>query len=272
MPRAARLGASLALVPLLSGCVAMAALPVLAGGAMVAGGNARIRAATPRPQNPDKSASLARTKELTTGAGITLTNLTALPPPDPPGAGASTDPWRAFFDFALDRANAAKGDKARSALLEPGTSLALPRQLACRAETPAVLIDLDPDTRPFIPEAAASPPAALVEGLTRLREAGVAVVWISALPASYVTGVGDALRGSGLDAEGRDPLLLARGPDDRKQVLREEANRDVCVIAVAGDRKADFDELFEYLRDPASAAGLDSLIGAGWFLVPPPLG
>lgn len=268
MRKLARIGAALALSTL-GGCVAVAALPLLAGGAMLGGGHATIRAATPRPA-PD--AALARPgREMTAGTGIVLTQLTALPPPDGAGAGGE-DAWQRFFAFALDRAAAAKAGRAGSALLEPGASLALPRLRKCRAETPAVVIDLDPETRPFIPAAAAAPPRALATGLARLRAAGIAVVWISALPADYVSGVGEALRASGLDPAGGDPLLLARNREDRKQVLREEANKDVCVIAMAGDRKADFDELFEYLRDPATAAGLDSLLGAGWFIVPPPLG
>jgi hypothetical protein len=207
---------------------------------------------------------------MTAGTGIVLTQLTALPLPDRADAGGN-DAWQRFFSYALQRA-AAKDAKGGSALLEPGASLGLPRMRKCRAEAPAVLIDLDPDTRPFIPAAAVAPPSALATGLARLRAAGIAVVWISALPADYVGGVADALRASGLDPAGADPRLLARNREDRKQALREEANQDVCVIAMAGDRKADFDELFEYLRDPASAAGLDSLLGAGWFIVPPPLG
>jgi hypothetical protein len=254
------------LAPLLGGCVAVAALPVLAGGAMFAGGNVRIRAATPRPEAKARLAAPGR--EMIAGTGIVLTNLTALPRPDTPEAG-SGDGWRRFFSYALEHAAMAKD---RSVLLESGTSLALPRMRKCDTGVPAVLIDLDPDTRPFIPQAAKAPPAALIEGMAKLREAGVAVVWISAIPAGYVAGVGEALQASGLDPTGKDPLLLARDREDRKQALREEANKDVCVIAVAGDRKGDFDELFDYLRDPAAAVGLDSLIGAGWFLVPPPLG
>ena len=48
--RLARRSVLLAALPLLSGCVAVAALPILAGGAMIGGGNAKIRAATPRPK------------------------------------------------------------------------------------------------------------------------------------------------------------------------------------------------------------------------------
>ena len=256
------------LAPWLAGCVAVAALPVLAGGAMIAGGNAKIRAATPRPAASASLGASPNRGELTAGTGMVLTELTALPPPD--AVAAAVDPWRQFVAYALDRARGS--GRHRSALLEAGTSLALPRTRACQAETPAVLIDLDPGTRPFIPAAVkTAPPPALVEGLAQLREAGVVVVWISGLPADYVSGVAEALRASGLDPAGEDPLLLVRNREDRKQLLREEANLDVCVIAIAGDGKNDFDELFAYLRDPLSAQSLDSYLGAGWFLVPPPL-
>ena len=96
-------------------------------------------------------------------------------------------------------------------------------------------------------------------------------MWISQRPAAEVAEVAASLRASGLDPAGTDPLLLLRTPRDRKQALREEASLDVCPIAIAGDRKGDFDELFDYLRDPQAASGLDSLIGSGWFIVPPPL-
>ena len=86
-----------------------------------------------------------------------------------------------------------------------------------------------------------------------------------------MSAVAEALKTSGLDPAGSDPLLLVRDHDDRKQSLREDAQRDVCVIAIAGDRKGYFDELFDYLRDPRSGEALDYLLGSGWFIAPPPL-
>jgi hypothetical protein len=106
--------------------------------------------------------------------------------------------------------------------------------------------------------------------VARLREAGIVVLWVSQAHANQVREVADALVLSGLDPSGRDPLLLVRNEDDRKQTLRQEANLDVCVIAVAGDRRGDFDELFDYLRDPAAAVGLEVMMGAGWFIAPAP--
>lgn len=267
----ARLCAVLALIPLLGGCVAFAALPVLAGGAMVAGGNVRIRAATPNPGAPKlvRRDVPPRLGEQKTGGApvgdLVLTGLTDLPPP----SGAAPDPWREFVDYALAQVGKETDQPAvRSALLESGKSLDLPRLRVCVARDPAVIVDLDRARE----NTAVSPPSpALAPQLERLRAAGIVVVWISDRPASEVAEVAGSLRSSGLDPAGSDPLLLRRTPRDRKQALREEAALDVCPIAIAGDRKGDFDELFDYLRDPQAAAGLDSLLGSGWFIVPPPL-
>ncbi|MBO0750424.1 MAG: hypothetical protein J2O44_08355, partial [Porphyrobacter sp.] len=98
--------------------------------------------------------------------------------------------------------------------------------------------------------------------------AGVVVLWISRLPAARAADVARALRTSGLDPQGQDQLLLIRNGDDRKQVLRQDAEKDVCIVAIAGDERGDFDELFDYLRNPEGAAGLYPLMGHGWFLVP----
>ena len=280
----------LALVPLLSGCIAVAALPLLASGAMVGGGHFRIRAATPRPKPAGTVRVVPANEERTGGAAIAIAPV--LPPAltQPPGRGESplppglrpperlaADPWRDFVDYAADKGAAMAGAtttgraRGRSVLLEAGTPLGLPKLRQCDGKVPAVVIDLDSGPQAFVPGAARAPSPALVEGLARMREAGMAVVWITALPAREVTAVAEALKTSGLDPVGSDPLLLVRNGGDRKQVLREDAARDVCVIAIAGDRKGDFDELFDYLRDQSSGESLDYLLGAGWFIVPPPL-
>ena len=284
----ARRGTVLALLPLLSGCIAVAALPLLASGAMVTGGHFRVRAATPRPK-PGGTVRVLPTNEERTD-GVAIVSPTTLPPTIAQFAGLGTtvvrtqltelprptlaqpDPWRDFVDYAADKgAQAAGKARGRSVLLEAGTPVGLPRLRQCEGKIPAVVLDLDSGAQAFAPSAAHTPSPALVEGLARMRETGVVVLWITALPAGDVTAVAEALKSSGLDPAGSDPLLLVRNAADRKQVLREDAQRDVCVIAIAGDRKGDFDELFDYLRDPASGASLDYLLGAGWFIVPPPL-
>src|SRR5690606_24067444 len=109
---------------------------------------------------------------------------------------------------------------------------------------------------------------AVAAAAARLREAGVIVLWASQTSANAVAAVADALQSSGLDPTGRDPILLVRDAEERKQVLREEANQTVCIVAMAGDERSDFDELFDYLRDPTLASLYDSQLGAGWFRVP----
>ncbi len=254
--------AALALLPSLSGCVAAAiAIPVAAAAGMI-GKNVRVRAATPVPERREgESAALA-------SSGVTLTALGELPRPTV--AGTASDPWLPFVNYALNRA--ADDNLRESALLEPGALTALtPRRLACPEKTPAVVVDLDDGPAAFAPSSTGLPSPGLAEDLARLRGAGVVVLWVSQAQANDVRKVADALRLSGLDPTGKDPLLLVRNADDRKQTLRQEANLDVCVIAIAGDRRGDFDELFDYLRDPATAVGLDAMIGSGWFLAPAPL-
>ena len=281
----ARRGTVLAFLPLLSGCIAVAALPLLASGAMVTGGHFRVRAATPRPK-PAGTVRVVPANEERTG-GVAIAVAPALPPAltQPPGRGESPlppdlrppvpsapDPWRDFVDYAADKgAQAAGKARGRAVLLEAGTPIGLPRLRTCEGKVPAVVLDLDAGPQAFVPGQAHAPSPVLVAGLARLREAGVVVLWITALPAGEVSAVAEALKTSGLDPAGSDPLLLVRSAADRKQLLREDAARDVCVIAIAGDRRGDFDELFDYLRVQSSGQSLDYLFGAGWFIVPPPL-
>lgn len=278
----------LAVLLLLSGCIAVAALPLLAGGAMFAGGNVRIRAATPRPKISGTVRLAPAAEERTAGTAIAATPVlppaltqpagrgvaepSPLPPDLRPPARTAPDPWRDFFDYAADKGAAAAGKaRGRSVLLEAGTPIGLPKLRQCDGKYPAVIVDLDAGAQAFAPDAAHPASPTLVEGLARLREAGVVVLWITALPARDVSEVADALKSSGLDPAASDPLLLVRSSGDRKQLLREDAARDVCVIAIAGDRKGDFDELFDYLRDQSSGESLEYLLGAGWFILPPPL-
>lgn len=261
--------AALALLPSLSGCVAVAvAIPMAAAAGMI-GKNVSVRAATPVPERSAGETEVALASTARRGGGAELTTLTALPAPSI--AGTSSDPWRPFVDYALRRA--ANKRQTESALLGPSALTALqPRRLACPQKPPAVIVDLDAGTNAFNPGSTGLPSPGLAEGLARLRQAGIVVLWVSQASANEVRKVADALEFSGLDPTGRDPLLLMRHAEDRKQTLRQEANLDVCVIAIAGDRRGDFDELFDYLRDPATAEGLDVMLGSGWFIAPLPFG
>lgn len=266
-----RLLATLAVLPVLSGCVAAVAIPLVAGGALYVR-NHRVRAATSIDQTglyAGPAAQLGQPPSRGEGPVAVITNLTELPPPTPSDfAGAS--PWQSFFDYALAQGAALKdAEQPESALIVPDGLFIAPKRRPCIQRYPAVVLDLDKAKDAFGPAEARAAPG-LAQGLARLREAEIVVLWLTRLPAAQVTAVAGVLRASGLDPEGKDQFLLIRGPDDRKQVLREEANQDVCVVAIAGDERSDFDELFDYLRTPDGATGLDAMLGNGWFLVPPP--
>ena len=205
-----------------------------------------------------------------TGAEIfEVTSLTELPAP----TAARSDPARdstytAFADYALGVAALDPlADKLRqSALLaRPGTLVA--DRAPCRFVGNAVLIDLDPVRGEFDTGAPISRPA-LARALARLREADVEIVWGTALTADRAGDVRKWLVNSELDPQRQDRLLLLRYPEDRKQTRREEASAERCLIAMLGDERADFDELFDYLKRPEAAIGLDAMLGKGWFLAP----
>jgi hypothetical protein len=262
------------LVPLLSGCIGAVALPLLAGGTLMARSKLRVRAAT-QVQTP-----LATAPKVTVGAPdaqkaalpsstAVLTTLKELPPPTGAPAEGNDDAWQRFFSYAEGRATPKTGkDGTVSALLKQPPSIDTPVRLKCTAPVAAVVIDLDEGSQAFAPERLAAAPAAVAEGLARLRQAEIVVLWISRQPAGRAGEIAQALRASGLDPQGQDQLLLLRNPSDRKQLLREDSSRDVCVVAIAGDERGDFDELFDYLRNPGTAVGLYPLMGEGWFLVP----
>ena len=62
-----------------------------------------------------------------------------------------------------------------------------------------------------------------------------------------------------------------RSSEDRKQTRRDQLAEASCLIAIAGDERADFHELFDYLRNPSDADALEPMMGDGWFIIPTPL-
>lgn len=155
-----------------------------------------------------------------------------------------------------------------SAILAEPSSLK-PLRLPCGRSKLAVLIDLDPKSGLHDPSTIAPTYDGDALGhLSRLRDAGVKIGWISALTAADAGAVRKGLQVSGLDVQAEDELVLLRYPGDRKQTRRAEFGAAHCLIALAGDERADFDELYDYLLRPRSAVTLEPMIGQGWFLLP----
>ena len=107
--------------------------------------------------------------------------------------------------------------------------------------------------------------------LDSLRGEGVTVIWISDSPVESRPALQSLLEFAGLSgARDADILMLKSSDEDRKQLRRQQAAYGHCIVALAGDDYADFDELYDYLLYPEAAAPLDAKFGDGWFLTPPP--
>jgi len=197
--------------------------------------------------------------------------LVAVPNAVPATAGGTFfDP---FFSYAsspefLMRPGAAP--ERASAVLVDAAALR-PDRVECAQGNSTVLIDLDPAAGKLFPIDLSSASPALADRLAQLRRMGVAIAWISGNTVDKENDIRMALFRSGLDPVGTDDVLLMRSSDERKQLRRDQLAQSSCLIAIAGDERSDFHELFDYLLNPADARALEPLIGEGWFLIPTPL-
>lgn len=263
----------------LGGCVAAALVPIMASGAVVKrsadlSGERTGRkpivtvgrgVAVPPPAAPITVPEPQATQTLPVSAD------TGLPPID---TAADEDAYAALSTFVLAAAEQGKPRKQRRSVLIDQRSLGtLPRMIDCTDQRNALLIDLDVGEKPFDLTDPPSPAPGLADRLRAIRGTGTAVVWIATLPESESEDLATVLRATGLDPLGIDRTLLLRRSETRKQQILGRAAQDWCVLAIAGDRRGDFDEVFDYLRNPDGpvALALEQHIGAGWFLVPPPI-
>jgi len=163
---------------------------------------------------------------------------------------------------------ARNGADLLSAMLIDPVALDGKRRRCSAGEQPVALIDLDPKNGVFNPPANPAKLPGLALGLAVLREAGVEIAWLSDLSSTQSGALRTALEQSGLDPRGEDIISLRRDGEDNKQQRKDNLAGITCIVAIAGDERPDFDERFKYLRSPAAGAGLEPLIGDGWFLIP----
>ncbi len=158
----------------------------------------------------------------------------------------------------------------RSALLDDPAALE-PVRAPCDADIPVVLIDLDPADGLMPLQNAAIANSSLVTVVEGFRLQGIAIAWITDREPTDAAAIRRILLESYLDPTGRDPLFVQRYPGETKQERRQALLETHCVLAIAGDERADFDDLYTYIRDQSFATGLEPMIGEGWFLIPTPL-
>lgn len=190
----------------------------------------------------------------------------------PPGPGAS--PYANFAAHALKQsARLEAGEGVESVVLVPRVDIFNPETMECEGKPLAVLIDLDgPTDGDLIKAETLYRQNGLVEALNNLHSAEISVIWLSDQPVAASARISAILNEAGFShSESDDFLFLDRGGEDRKQVRRWDAARNYCIVAVAGDDRADFDELYDYLLEPDGAITLNHMFDNGWFLTPPPL-
>lgn len=193
-------------------------------------------------------------------------------------APASAGPYDEFIRFAVQQADRREDGRLTETVMLSGPPLnGVMQLLPCGFLPPAVIIDLDDGTGQGLnlatvtegePAQAAS---GLAAGLDQLRQRDIAVIWMTSQPFDRFDAIATLLRTSGLDPAGRDSIVLTRTVSERKQERRKDTAASHCILAIAGDRKADFDELYDYLRNPDLPIESDRMIGAGWFLAPQPM-
>lgn len=158
-----------------------------------------------------------------------------------------------------------------SAMLADPTSLQ-PIRRDCQDNAPTLVIDLDP-AGSVVPIAG---PVAVNTELARiladLRARNVQIAWITDRGPIDARAVRDRLVASGLDPASQDALYVERYPGETKQSRRTALAQTRCVIALAGDERSDFDDLYKFLRNINDARGLEMMLGNGWFLIPNPIG
>ena len=242
----------------LGGCVA-AVVPLVAGGAIAQRGLSKDG---PPPEDLRETGGLAGSRPAQPMAGSELHRADL--------AGSAYEP---FIERALQFAGESfVTDHGASALLRNPADLEAERA-TCDSLPPAVLIDLDPAERLLaIDYDRQQADPALGPALARLRDSGIEVVWISGHGPETARSIRGLLAETRLDPDGADPLVLMRFAGESKQRRRRDLGTTYCLVAIAGDQRTDFDDLYEYVLDPTMAAPLEAMIGNGWFLMPPPLG
>lgn len=291
--------------PALSGCVA-AVIPAIAGSTMVGKRVVDGENGPDAPSAPTAAAAAVAAPVAAQPPAATPAPVLVAPPPAPviaqPSPGPAAVASAATTDAGLPRPLATYPDPANplpdeqlgfarfvrysqasavgaegaadlpSAMLSDPVALDGARRRCSPGEQPVAVIDLDPTGGVFVPPANPKPEPGLALGLAVLREAGVVIAWQSDLSTSESGAVRSALEKSGLDPRGEDIISLRRDGEDTKQKRKDNLAGITCIVAIAGDDRADFDDRFKYLRSPEAGASLEPLIGDGWFLIAPLLG
>lgn len=263
--------AAMAAIPL-SGCV-IAAVPVVAGAAVVGSEQQRKQKQKPKQAQPAATATSAAAPTALPGSGPRTSGLPGpsvapAAPAVPSGSNSQVNPaFDALVAHVQRRATLwREGAPINSLVLDARQSVLNPVAVGCARRPPVVIVDLDRDPSAATTGEVAAWPATLAA----LRAHDVGIVWVSDAPAAMADRLRTALVQSALDPAAADRLMLKSSSAGRKQLMRQDIARDSCVLAVVGDVRADADEAYGYLRSSTATLPIDSNWGEGWFLLPAP--
>jgi hypothetical protein len=266
----------------LQGCVALA-IPAVAAGVIgkkevdkarerARAAEASFDAAPPVPQvfvgndPPEKMA------EMIPPGPVEDANPATLMPPDRLALSNINNAYLSFARHAIgEAAKRERGEGARGTVLVQSVSLSQPQTMDCGTKPMAAIIDLD--VAPGTPaEMEVERQNGFATLLDAMRENGIRIAWLADTAEDRLKPILDLLKeGSEPVIRDTDLMLVGLPGKYRKQERRWQLAANYCVVAIAGDRKGDFDELYDYLRDPNYAIRLEAYMGKGWFELPHPV-
>jgi hypothetical protein len=190
-------------------------------------------------------------------------------------------PYDRLADFAADRsADFNLGRGMKSVVYNPDSGLENPTFAQCGEKPLAIILDLDnkdltDEQNADLWRGAIDPAPGVLAAVNEARRLNIAVFYMSEQLAQSGIRIEAALNEAGLGPAEPGIQLWLKGERglERKDLLRQVISRHYCVVAMAGDRKGDFADLYDYLRDPDAPAVrvLDPLFNAGWFMLPNPV-
>jgi hypothetical protein len=177
-----------------------------------------------------------------------------------------------FARYALGEAAKREAlGRVRSAVLVKNASLLEPKAIDCANKPLAAIIDLDvaPDTPAQMDVERQNGFAVLLQAM---RDGDITIVWLAEASEARLKPITDLLReGDAPVMRDEDMVLIGLPKKTRKQERRWQLAQSHCVVAIAGDQRSDFDELYQYLRDQSYAIRLEAFMGKGWFELPHPV-
>ena len=293
--------AALFAAPLLGGCVA--AIPAIAGSAIVKGSLDRKKAAA-RTQAAPKPAPAAAAAVLPPPSGLPVSDSRQFLFGSAESAGLSLQAYGVLTRY-LESIRYRRPETLTQLVMADGSTLAAPMFERCGVKPLAVVLDIDEtallnagyegyssrtgaafdptrwerweltgaDKVLAVPGAVAATEAA--------RKAGIAVIFNSNRTAANAKATEAALRFAGLGPVEHQKNLWLKGDDgggSAKDTRRWAIAGGYCVVALVGDQLGDFSDLFNdpalgpvERRAAAQSKPFAALWGDGWFLLPNPV-